>query len=89
MNTNPVGVSVHQEQDVALPLAWAVCEEPGGRIVAYCASYDDAERIQKLLFAGFQNNVTVLLHLDGKEVAKAVIPHLASTIRNDTGSRNF
>lgn len=89
MDTNPAGVSVHQVQDVTLSFAWAVCEEPGGLIVAYCASSDDAERIQKLLFAGFQNNVTVLLHLDGKEVAKAVIPHLASTIRNDTGSRRF
>lgn len=89
MNTNPAGVSVHQEQDVALPLAWVVCEEPGGRIVAYCESQEQAERLQLLLFRASHDSLTVHLHLDGKELAKAVVPHLASTIRNATGSRNF
>lgn len=61
--------------------------------VAYCNFQWEAVRIRDALRLAnnqaTQSTTTVSIQIDGKEIAKAVLPHMASTIRVGSGKRNF
>ena len=40
-------------------------------------------------FVQQQQPVAVTVKIDGREVAKAILPHMADTIRSTSGTRNF
>ena len=66
--------------------------DPTTSIVAYCANRWTAEQIRDALrLANAQRSYSALahLHIDGRELAKAVIPHLHTAIRNATGARSI
>jgi len=77
-------------------LAWIIADDETRHIIAYCVTEEDAKRILAALEAPASpptptspTTTTVHLHVDGRELAKAVVPHLHSAIRNAAGARNF
>ena len=72
--------------------AYAVVMSDGSsNVIAYCRTAEDAERIKTVIQLTNQdaNGITVHVHIDGQDLAKAMMPHLATAVRNATGTRNF
>jgi hypothetical protein len=81
----PLGTVTNSRQ------AWCVFDDETNHIFAYCIAEEDAKRIVGALDAPAPAPVVpvVHLHIDERELAQAVIPHLHAAIRNATGSRNL